>query len=1214
MDTVNGSSKLLSVSEDRMDVDTLSENAINVLDDGMKLLYPDIGKSFPFKTCDRILDDLRIAPWFINERNQLILGAPLLEYSRERQHILPFTILHLIDQVNLQTRYEYSSLTCPQKNTVTVMFALLVDPEFSPRSFDEITEFPKRFFHLKVTVKKRSHLESFNRHAGITHYHVLNREDLHPFDKEDIYLLEREDKRLISQNIFVSTDTNRLVAIEILRPEFTSEDLVELTPIGIKERYRKACAEFQGLDSEDFPNQAECLKTLFMVFKNPLQRKNASTELKVISKDSLALNSQINTNWLTEKFCFSLSKGKVEDNIESGEEYKPPDLVDYLTNFKVRDVRESYLRKSLEITLFGKHSMDLEKKSNVERKSMAKCFSNQHFDLSHTWWFNILNQQAMEGLPQDINYHFINLSVSFKYPDKDIIKNYETLISLDSENIGHYFDALRYVANSKASYQLISFCSRQDVVSYEDLNSALKVFGIDAKEVDANALDESTVVEFYNNNLSKVSEETRKDIRSAMRVLGKFKQSKKILFLVDHEPYFHVEQAYRFLKVDATVDSDLIETAYTIKISDSPGLKQDSDRALLTIALDRRSLSLVNFLFEQIQELSSIYDSSKMSYETAFRLLGIDLNANDDVILEVFQKLWNHGPISSPDQFLQLKTALENIAMSRNSKLISKFLTTGLVDFSCLPIASWPAGINNMGNTCYLNSLLQYYFTVKPLREFILEYNTPSFDFTGESMIYAKRRIGGRKVNSNEVTRSVQFVYHLRDLFNEMIYTNERCVTPSKELVYLAFAPSNIEVEFDDDKETIEIEERELVDFNDAASTDSSISEHRSNRSVDVIMDELSSTSGNIGNGQGHTFSHSTKIAKISAAQLENTLEIGRQQDVTECIGNVLSQLEIASEPLSLDTDLEQNDLVKQLFYGKLKQQLIPTSDATNVRTKYERFLSLLVNIGDHPRDIYDALDLYFKDDNLSLDEDGEVRRKVTVSEVPSILQIQIQRVYYDREKFMPFKSIEPLPFSDTLYMDRYMDTSNPKLLKEIKKSDELKMELRKLKARQRKLLSKNEMGLTFKSALIETRRFLQSDVLAQHSISVENPEFSLEQIDWLLQSVDEELKHIYTRILELETSINGLFQDFTQFGYSLFAVFIHRGEASYGHYWVHIKDHTKDDTWRKYNDDAVTEVPLSEVFNFAEGNTATPYFLVYVRQGEETETINPLKRIIDGQ
>ena len=74
-------------------------------------------------------------------------------------------------------------------------------------------------------------------------------------------------------------------------------------------------------------------------------------------------------------------------------------------------------------------------------------------------------------------------------------------------------------------------------------------------------------------------------------------------------------------------------------------------------------------------------------------------------------------------------------------------------------------------------------------------------------------------------------------------------------------------------------------------------------------------------------------------------------KDVTECIGNVLYQLESACEPKSLDTDKEQNDLVKELFYGTTSEEILPLNDSQRIRTKYEGFSTLLVNISDHPRE-----------------------------------------------------------------------------------------------------------------------------------------------------------------------------------------------------------------------------------------------------------------------
>lgn len=56
-----------------------------------------------------------------------------------------------------------------------------------------------------------------------------------------------------------------------------------------------------------------------------------------------------------------------------------------------------------------------------------------------------------------------------------------------------------------------------------------------------------------------------------------------------------------------------------------------------------------------------------------------------------------------------------------------------------------PVGLHNIGNTCYLNSLLQYLFTVKPIRDIVLNYDELKLELTDESI--EKRRLGGNKMS-----------------------------------------------------------------------------------------------------------------------------------------------------------------------------------------------------------------------------------------------------------------------------------------------------------------------------------------------------------------------------------------------------------------------------------------------------------------------------------
>lgn len=97
---------------------------------------------------------------------------------------------------------------------------------------------------------------------------------------------------------------------------------------------------------------------------------------------------------------------------------------------------------------------------------------------------------------------------------------------------------------------------------------------------------------------------------------------------------------------------------------------------------------------------------------------------------------------------------MKTIANHRNSSKIKSFLETGQQSDPLQKGSNnWPVGIENIGNTCYLNSLLQFYFTVKPLREMVLEIDKyQEMDITDE--VVERKRVGGRKVTKKEIERA----------------------------------------------------------------------------------------------------------------------------------------------------------------------------------------------------------------------------------------------------------------------------------------------------------------------------------------------------------------------------------------------------------------------------------------------------------------------------
>ncbi|KAG0664946.1 ubiquitin-specific protease ubp2 [Maudiozyma exigua] len=1242
-DTPDNNNSIKANKEQESGNPTSTDADLSKLDDGKTLLYPQASSKFPMKTVDRIIDDILCDMSYICDFDTAnsesegtyrgLLRTASLEYSHKRQNMDTYAVGSFVDQVSLQTKYEYKSVTCPELNKVNVYYGILINPNLSLSDQDQVIDVP--FYHLKISVKIRPYIETRKKQVGVTHYHLVD--ELHEFDAPDFPNFNKDEPTLEDYAIYVSNDTNRVLLVEIFQSEFSSkENKTDFKKENIMLRYKEAQNRLGDILPDIKVTPADCYNTMFKIFRSPLNRCSRDDPVRTIDGNNVSLNTHINPDWLVSKYQFQKHEAKDNDTGEITVEYEPPELSTYIDDHTVRGLRETYIRRCVELAFRGQLAIKVARKeeleANIKTRNALNALHTQ-FSISPLYQVcaetNVLRFQSNDFQnPLDMNFHFINLSTKFYYADRDIIRNYEILYSLDPENVGIYFDALSFIANAKGAYQLVAYCGKQSIVGKEALDNALRMFKLDPKQINMVDIDENFLLSIYKHEVRHANANVHADLKNAARVLAKYKQSDLLKFYVDYEPYQIVDQAYRTLEIDESVDDDIVQTAYSIKVTDAPGLIMDCSRALYTIAIKKRSMYLLNFLVDQCPIFHEFYSPSKYSYQDALNLLQVNENASDEVILNVFQQRWSNESIDEPDRLLNLKAALTKLSIEKKSKLIEHFLETGTIDPTCLPPENWPTGLNNIGNTCYLNSLLQYYFSIAPLREYILNYRDTMQDFeTNTSTLKKQRRIGGREVSDNEVERSIQFTYQLRDLFRNMIFSKERCVTPTHELAYLAFAPSNVEVEFevtdklsvsdgtenkDNDENKIDVTlDSSLQSPSDTVSNPIRLPSpppliELDEPDVDMLKDEEQKKMEN-----KKDIASSNKVAKISSDQLENALEMGRQQDVTECIGNVLYQLESASEPIKLDDELEQYDLIKKLFYGKTKQTIMPVNNSTKVPAKYERFLSLLVNVSDHPRDIYDALDSSFQDEYLTMEEYGDVKRTVSVTLLPTILHVQIQRVYYDRERFMPFKSIEPVPFTNKLYMDRYVETDNQELLEKKIETSKMKERLRYLHNRRKELLNRNKFGLSRKEAYMETIKFLKSDTLEKTDIDVTDNEETINGLNQLIEDVNNELNSIYTEINDLEGKISHQFDKFHNIGYTLFAVFIHRGEASYGHYWVYINDPNQSGIWRKYNDESVTEVNESEVFNFTEGNTATPYFLVFVKN-EDKEGIEPLKRILD--
>lgn len=137
------------------------------------------------------------------------------------------------------------------------------------------------------------------------------------------------------------------------------------------------------------------------------------------------------------------------------------------------------------------------------------------------------------------------------------------------------------------------------------------------------------------------------------------------------------------------------------------------------------------------------------------------------------------------------------------------------------------------------------------------------------------------------------------------------------------------------------------------------------------------------------------------------------------------------------------------LFYGQAISYIL--SDKGK-RSKEEWWCDIKIDVATGPRDIYTAIDGAFDIQKVNV-EDSVAEQYATISKLPPILQVQVQRVQFDAVKKRSFKSTHHLDLKETIYLDRYMDTRKPEILNRRKQCWEWKDKLKNLESHRAGLL-----------------------------------------------------------------------------------------------------------------------------------------------------------------
>ncbi|TRM61623.1 hypothetical protein BD626DRAFT_405576 [Schizophyllum amplum] len=718
------------------------------------------------------------------------------------------------------------------------------------------------------------------------------------------------------------------------------------------------------------------------------------------------------------------------------------------------------------------------------------------------------------------------------------------------------------------------------------------------------------------------------------------------------------------LEYDDDIDDEFVANAFRERVKeavrDAAGGAQklrDAKEAFRMVAEARGSVTL-HRLWEE--------SKSMMTAEKAYMSLEIPADTEDEMVITVF----NMRLEERPHEIDRMREAMQIIAEVRDSERLRQFALTGRdPGYVRAPIRpDLPRGLNQLSNTCYLNSLLQYFYTIKDLREAV----RPMFQADAKILKddkmsddeLKKHRVGGRLVTRREIVRSRKFISQLASLFHQLEHDNDPSITPTIELAKLALVTSK-------DEEEDEVERGGTASSNDTDATlvddvtspgvrhSSPVDGMRSpggtvlgkrprklvRGSTATAMDEDTPVREEDGYVMVPSPPTSPRHARKTSATLEakdkdgdvsmrtatpqvetkpaafeavaprdDEMMFGRQHDVAECMDNCMFQIETAllrfdgSNGPESSQDIDKTSVVKRLFYGKLRQRIVaspgsdPAASRSSIHEKEDLFSHLPVNVTEDGTDIYDGLSGYFYD---TVEFEGKKSRmEVELVDMPPLLQVQLQRVQFNRETLQPFKNQAYVKFGETVYMDRYLDSSDPQ---KKMRSRAIQHDLTACRDRLR-LLQQGKGGMPYHASLGSTVNFLSRQQ------GIELPEADTEFMGALQAEqgyVQLEMESLQKQIVAMKTELESIWAEDKEAAYELTSVFIHRGTSpSWGHYFFYSRNlPAHPEQWFKYNDSDVTVVDRSEVFADTTGDTANPYLLVFARKG--CEVVDTVKRAV---
>ncbi|KAJ1819580.1 ubiquitin-specific protease ubp2, partial [Coemansia sp. RSA 2599] len=242
-----------------------------------------------------------------------------------------------------------------------------------------------------------------------------------------------------------------------------------------------------------------------------------------------------------------------------------------------------------------------------------------------------------------------------------------------------------------------------------------------------------------------------------------------------------LESAYRVLGAPEDAADSLISWAYT-RLAD-----EDSSDEPLTGPWAQKRFDAVSAVSAArgSDELQKLVEAEQMrgmvtteNARLACRAVFGDSVGLDDVDTSVIREVFvaRLAEVSSQKTKLELANHLSVLACAKRDQSLCEYAADVRATVESTPealaapkIDTWlqlPVGLNNIGNTCYLNCMLQCLFSIAPVRHAVMRYGDGA---TWNESLVLGRRDSGRRLTELEIKQALRFVQLLKQLFESLV-------------------------------------------------------------------------------------------------------------------------------------------------------------------------------------------------------------------------------------------------------------------------------------------------------------------------------------------------------------------------------------------------------------------------------------------------------------